>query len=559
MTWDIYEPDETGLKMIILEDSDTGTVLSTTTSNPTVRVAAHRAWSGARQSRSSHTPWEIMKEAHNQGDADRRLAHVFHEYGHASVADMARLQVDFANVPMHFALALFNLSATNSGQEKSTRYQAMSHPMAFGLHAAGHYLPDLSPRELAIFELGCESLASKMTFLTGKYEMILGGVPEISGVFAKHYQVDWNKRDEVRALQSRVLDCTRNFQLFGKITGFTFETSARDWSRIIGELKASPLPYYRRVASQIEQILAPDGEKEKEWGFLSEAPSLIRHTEPRTQTNENLRALWEYMEMTDILAHPPYWQEKGPMLNQQSVLFMDGYYSPAELLVAQYIKLLYPGMARGLLLAWVAKQGDAEKRQISSILFRGHTHQQELPIFARTTDDTLFFRCSLAEIRDFNRHRSFGRFLPLPLVYGKPLTRSAIDQIINYGYVLPSYFDLPAFAAEKVMIIQDMRAYYDDLVAFIDRQEAQYGDTIDYSFALNLLPLAHQIEFWMHGDIKQLHYLTQLRSRPGGHINYRQLAYSASQQIARRDSYLSALALEKEPDPSSREEFFDRG
>ena len=62
----------------------------------------------------------------------------------------------------------------------------------------------------------------------------------------------------------------------------------------------------------------------------------------------------------------------------------------------------------------------------------------------------------------------------------------------------------------------------------------------------------------MHGDPKQSLYLTMQRTRPGGHINYRMLAYEASQLLAMSDPYLSALQLESRPDPTSRAEFFDR-
>ncbi|MGZ3646627.1 MAG: hypothetical protein ACXVCM_22580, partial [Ktedonobacteraceae bacterium] len=73
-----------------------------------------------------------------------------------------------------------------------------------------------------------------------------------------------------------------------------------------------------------------------------------------------------------------------------------------------------------------------------------------------------------------------------------------------------------------------------------------------------LLPLAHRVDLWMHGDPKQAAYLTAQRSRPGGHINYRSLAYEANQLLAKSDPYLSGMQLSKKPDPSSREEFFDR-
>jgi len=101
-------------------------------------------------------------------------------------------------------------------------------------------------------------------------------------------------------------------------------------------------------------------------------------------------------------------------------------------------------------------------------------------------------------------------------------------------------------------------SYYTKLQQFLEKVSAAYRGTIDYSFILNLLPLAHQVDLWMHGDPKQALYLTTQRSRPGGHINYRALAYEANRLLSAYDPYLSGIRLSKKPDPTSREEFFDR-
>jgi len=118
--------------------------------------------------------------------------------------------------------------------------------------------------------------------------------------------------------------------------------------------------------------------------------------------------------------------------------------------------------------------------------------------------------------------------------------------------------DIPAFADYKTVYERDLVSYYTKLQEFLEKVSATYHDTIDYAFVLNLLPLAHRVDLWMHGDPKQAAYFTMQRSRPGGHINYRALAYEANQLLALYDPYLSAMRLSKKPDPSSREEFFDR-
>jgi hypothetical protein len=551
--WFTYPADVTGLQLICLEDLTTGTVATTTIANPQKRTAAHRAWAGARQSRAAGMPWEILHEMGEKGvDPDQKLEEMFRGYGHASVGDMARLAVDMGKVPMHLCLALFNEGSINSGQEKSTRYQA-----AFGkavLHPIENYLPERLPQEdLARLEEEYQSFGALSLELFAKHKAVL------VRAFEEYYQADTTKPDQRSALTSRVLDCVRYFLLFGQWSGMSFETSARDWSRIIAELKASPLSYYQKVAAQLEKLLAPTTEEEEVLGYKAEAPALIRHTSPLLTTNTNLHALKRFLaDQTDLLQRVSIYKS-SPKRVAQRVSMIEPIYTEGDRLVAAYVLLLWPGLERNQLLNWIHTRDDETKIAISTIIFSGHTNYYELPGFARTTHMTLVIESFLGELRDLNRHRAWGRFFPLPLVFGERLTRDTIEQIVARGFGLPLYLtDIPAFADYKTAFEQDLISYYRKLQQFLEKVSAAYRGTIDYSFILNLLPLAHQVDLWMHGDPKQALYLTTQRSRPGGHINYRALAYEANRLLAAYDPYLSGIRLSKKPDPTSREEFFDR-
>src|SRR5690242_5122417 len=72
--WFIYPADLTGLRLICLEDLSTGTITTTTISNPAKRTAAHKAWAGARQSRAKGMPWDILHEMGEKGvNPDQKL------------------------------------------------------------------------------------------------------------------------------------------------------------------------------------------------------------------------------------------------------------------------------------------------------------------------------------------------------------------------------------------------------------------------------------------------------------------------------------------------------
>ncbi len=551
--WFTYPAELTGLRLICIEDLTTGTIITTTVVNPTKRTAAHKAWAGARQSRAAGLPWEILHEMGEKGvDPDLKLEEMFRGYGHASVGDMARLAVDFGKIPMHLCLALFHEGSLNSGQEKSTRYQA-----AFGkaiLHPLRLYVPESLPKEeLENLEKEYQSFGIESLELFAKHRAVL------QSAFKEYFLVDTTKPDQRGALTSRVLDCVRYFLLLGQWSGMSYETSARDWSRIIAELKASPLTYYQGVAVQIEKLLAPTKEEEEALDYKAEAPGLIRHTAPLFTANRNLHTLKHFFEEETDLLQSVSMFSGSPECMDQRVSLLEPLYTEGDRLAASYALLLWPGLERAQLLNWIHTQGSETKKAISAIIFSGHHNYAELPSFGRTTRMTLIMESSLGELRDFNRHRAWGRFFPLPLVIGERLTIETIQQIIARGFGLPLYLtDIGAFAEHKVAFEQDLVSYYAKLHMFLEKVSASYKDTIDYGFVLNLLPLAHRVDLWMHGDPKQAAYFTAQRSRPGGHINYRTLAYEANQLLAKSDPYLSGMQLSKKPDPSSQEEFLDR-
>lgn len=552
--WFVYDKEQTGLQLVCLEDTQTGITVTTPIANPEKRTAAHKAWAGARQSRAAGTPWEIMHEMGEKGvDPDQKLEDMFENYGHASVGDMARLQVDFEKTPMHFNLALFNQSAINGGQEKSTRYQR-----SFGksnLHSIRNYLPaDLPEEEIAHLE------EQYQVFGQRSLEIFNRTRDSLTVAFTEFYQPE--DSSQKAALGSRVLDCARYGLLLGQGSGMSFETSGRDWARIIGEMKAAPIPLYARVAGQVEKLLVPNSEQERALGYLAEAPGLLRHADSAPTVNQNLAKLKEYvMNETDFSRRVTVNREFKGHVSQTAELLGSGN-SAGDLLAAQYLALIWPGVDTYELLKWahVSTLSQIEEK-MSKIIFEGHDKFKELPIWTGTTRGlTVNMESYMGELRDFNRHRGMRRFIPMPLIFGLEWDADTTEQIISQGFGLPRYIDeVDTFKGHKEQMLVDFKEYYGELFDFFGETESKYGASIDNHYILNLLPMAHQTNLWMSGDPKQWLYFASQRVRPSGHINYRTLAYDANVQIAQSDPYLSGMKLKMDrPDPASRDEFFDR-
>lgn len=548
--WFTYSPKKTGLMLVCLEDLLTGTVVSTPLANPRKRTAAHKAWAGARHSRAPGEPWEIMREMGERGvDPDKKLEEVFKNYGHASVGDIASIQVDFSRVPIHFGYSLFNLSAINSGQEKSSRYQKQFGD--FPLHSLHNYLPIKVSKEVERDYQGFGQLAIN-TYQKNRLK--------ITEQFIKYYKPK-NDRER-KSLDSRVLDCVRFFLLIGQDTGISFETTARDWARIISWLKASNIKYYKRVGTLILKLLTPTRGEEEYLRFRAEAPGLIQFTKASKATNNSLLALRDFVEKKTGLLNQVEVQVTPPKKVEQRVSYLGKRYSVAEKMIVQYLLTVWPGLNRGGLLKWVSNLDPVVQKRISKIVFGTHSHRHELFDIAATSEMALVFDGFYGEtLRDFNRHRAWGRYGCLPLAFGPKISRHTINQILAKGFGLPLYLTkVGRFSTLKREFQKDLENYYDKLLKFIESAGKKYKPLKDYSFIINLLPMAHKCDIWMHGNPKQALYFTHLRTRPGGHINYRALAYKANQLIADSDPLLEGLRLPKsaKPDPKNRKEFLDR-
>lgn len=555
--WERYGEKKTFLPLLRLKNLGTGTALTISLADEGKRVASLRAWSGARHSRAPGSAVEIMNEMVEEDvNADEKLEKMFVTYGHASVADMAQLYAHIEEVPMHACLAGFNQLSLNSGQEKSTRYQVEFEEAP--LHALENYVSGIPEKDLEMLDKAYQALGRTALTLFSQNK------GKVEQAFEERFKP--RTGGERNSLLSRGLDTSRAFLLFGQTTGQFIGDTARNWSRLIADLRASAIPFYRTVAEDLQRVFVPTKKEEEVLSYKAEAPGLIRHSEADETTNTNLVYLKDYLEKRKECLEQEgklgdffsvNYDFKGEV--EGKVELVEDRFSSIEKAIAQYILSIWPGAESHEVLGWVSGQPDSVKKEISEIVMKGHDHHKELPSLMATSDITLLMRGSVAELRDFNRHRAWGRFINLPLVHGLPTTADTIKQILAKGYVIPSYLaEVEEFSALKEEFVRDMRLYYEALFAVFESTEVKFGDSIDYSFFINLLPFAHQVDLWMHGNPKQSLYMPHLRVRPGGQITYRIMAWEASKLIADSDPYLSAFEIPQRPDPSSREEFFDR-
>jgi hypothetical protein len=104
-----------------------------------------------------------------------------------------------------------------------------------------------------------------------------------------------------------------------------------------------------------------------------------------------------------------------------------------------------------------------------------------------------------------------------------------------------------------------MKYFYEKLDEFLEELNKTAGENNANRVGMYLLPLAHQMEMIMNGDIRYMVHLQDIRIRPGVHIDARRMIASANLQVAKSDPLYRSL---KYPDDQvlvdDRQQFINR-
>ena len=541
----ISDKDKTDLVIVSVTDTRTGYTVRTALPNSGKQTASIMAFAGARFSRSDLSAEELFQEIRQAGsNANEKLANIFRNYGHSSVADMAQLFAYIEQIPDHYSTIFFNETSVGGGQQRSTRYQDFGNSKPLGLESLG------IDKTVENYDLINQNLLDLQQYSLEKYKKYQ---TKLTTEYTRVYNIDENNKSETGALVARVFDSTRYFLPSGLMnkTSLAYITSAREWARLISVFKASNEYNLVCLAEQLEILFAPDENVAKELKYTPEAPDLIRHTEADTITNQNLNILQKYL-VDHLKIEQTLELSKSIACHKLKADLLDMSLSAGTKILLQHILTIYPNASIQSILQFIDNLNIEQKSYISKILFKDFNHHKQMGNLFRVNTHSFVLTCSNSELRDLNRHRAWGRYIPI-------LNTSNYKAILYTGYTLPLYLTKnPALKVIRQEFERDLQEYYARLQEFVDLS-AQYDWFPQYIYT-QLLPFAHIFTSFFHASPKEISYMTQLRVRPGGHINYRQLAYEMAVLGAKSESLLQAMIPQHliKPDPCSREEFIDR-
>lgn len=506
--------------------------VNTLLQNCTCKQPSVNAYLGARYSRSADSIVDIAREVIDKGtDSAARLETIFHGYGHRSVGDMADLFMCIENIPMFTALKLFYLPAVHSGQERSTRYQDFSKPKYVKL-----------PKDLKASESLRSNYDSIINLSLKNYQEMLDITKER---FEKHFEIDLNDKGQVSSLGARSFDTARYFLPLGLTTSMALLMSARTWSEMISLLRGSTQLVDRELSELLFTLLSGT-EEMKEQGYVPEADSLIRHTDPNSSRGETIEKLIKLIKELDSEKKKSFKQEVFAKYNKDDMVSIFRHLQLLKYPLSSYnekeLKNLVKKFSKG----------------IGEILFETHNHNNLLGNVAQTGSVVLEGMTDIGVLKDLKRHRSLEKMIPI--LFDEFNLVEELERPSKECFRLCDYLQISEMSDLKKEFETRLTDTYDRIKEWYESARSEIGETQAMEFTRYLLPHAHLTSYRFYGSLDDLQYTINLRTRNGGHIAYRNHTYEWLKSLEKLNPVWKGLKDRiVRPDFSDRNQFIDRG
>ncbi|BCX13739.1 MAG: hypothetical protein KatS3mg085_271 [Candidatus Dojkabacteria bacterium] len=495
---------------------------------------------------------EINEHSKNDPDfAAQKLAKVFVNYGHASVADLATpLLLSIEGITMEEALTIFNIDSRQSGQELSTRYVKIG--------------------EFKIPKL--RSLINSELFDAEKLEELEAEWDDLQKFLAENYEI-WTKlltdklkkfiNDEIQkqnhpqkltqsTLNARVLDISRGFIPIGARTAMVINTTVRQHITNIAQLRDHQNDVrMQALATQIETLLNirryAEGEK-----IQLNFEGLTKYAEGTKTVPKNLQELKDFLEKNTNIKK--ILKPKDQIQGSETLVYKISNFDAGEALALSYISVLYPSVNENEILKFISKLDKKTKSKIGEIILKDHNHHNLMQRIGDVRGQLILVsKTSVAYIRDLNRQRATGRLIHM-------IESSDVESILKEGFHIN--FQLVKTRALSDLVpkwIETFETYYKKVWEFYSKIDTFLEPKADRTFIYNILPLAHSAKMHMSAPPTQWVYLTSLRLGHGADFGYKYWVYLMLEELRKDNSFFANLHSKfSEPDPNSLDEILGR-
>lgn len=432
---------------------------------------------GNAQGESQTEQLDAIKKAQNFYDR------ILDGYGDDSIGELGGAHLAIENVSMLGAKMLEDSRLGGSPLEKSTRY------IYFDQKVNGEYLFYREPILMTsayrdIYIETCNNLFATYSKL----------IPSLTAIIEERMPMDpdVSKAAYRAALRAKVLDCLRGLLPAGTLTNMGVYGNGRFFEGLLNKLHTSNLAEMQDLGKSIQEELA------------KVIPSFIRRSDQQHRTFQGYSRFREAMDrdITDATKkHAPLVEQN----TQPGVTLVD---FDKESVVKVAAALLYEHSDKGLyeLTEYCRKLPAEELEAILDAAARSRENRRhKSPRALEHANFTFEIVADFGAYRDLHRHRV--------------LTQERQLLTCDYGYYVPEEILGTEMEHEYHQAMHAAKEVYDRISKELP-EEAQY-----------VVPMAYNVRWYFHLNLRALQWICELRSAAAGHPNYRLIAQEMARQV----------------------------
>jgi thymidylate synthase ThyX len=404
-------------------------------------------------------------------------------YGDDSIGELGGAHLAVENISMLAAKCIEDCRIGGSPLEKSTRY------IYFDQKVDGEYL---FYREPVLMTSAYRDLYVQMcNHLFEAYSQL---IPPLTELMEKKFpkEQDVSQVAYTGALRAKVLDCLRGLLPASALTNMGIFGNGRFFEMLIQRLNCNNLSEMQDMGRKIFQELS------------KVIPSFVRRGEASHKYQKTFAHYTEQMQ-GDLKALSQQHTKNLRKMTGAGVRLIN-YDSENAVKVAA--ALLFSQSDAGLLELQTYARTLSEE-ELGRILDAASTYREnrrhKSPRALEQAQFTFEIVADFGIYRDLQRHRM--------------LTQERQQLTCNFGYHVP--VEIRETEMEKVyrLKLEEAKKVYDKIASELP-EEAQY-----------VVPMAYNIHWYFHVNLRALQWLCELRSSPAGHANYRFIAQEMAKQV----------------------------
>ena len=405
-------------------------------------------------------------------------------YGDDSIGELGGAHLAIENVSMIAAKAIEDCRIGGSPLEKSTRY------IYFDQKVNGEYLFHREPVLMTsayreIYLDTCNMLFETYSRLIPPMtELIEKGFPKEEGVSKVAYGA---------ALRAKVLDCLRGLLPASTLTNMGVYGNGRFFEGMIKRLNGHNLTELQGIGTRSFEELS------------HVIPSFVRRVESNHRHYLAHAGFMESME-SDLRVLASQHHDPVEKVTHRGVRLVS--HDP-EAVNKVAASLLYPHSDRGIAELENYVQG-LSKEDLARILDAGSAHRDnrrhKSPRALERAEFTFEITADYGAYRDLQRHRI--------------LSQERQQLTCDYGFYTPPEVIGTEMESQYIEAMERAKGVYDTIAQELP-EEAQY-----------VVPMAYNIRWYFHVNLRAIQWLAELRSAPAGHPSYRYVAQQMARQVS---------------------------